>query len=750
MTREFRISNWTVTPDLNRISDGDRIVPIEPQVMEVLVFLAEHPGEVLPKDRILKEVWRDTFVGDEVLTYSISELRKALGDDAKNPRFIATIQRRGYRLIVPVERKPVPAPAATGPGPHAATHAKWFMYAALTAVTSILVLIGVWYFGSAPALSRSDLILIGDIANETDDPVFEDVLESALAINLEQSPFMNLVSRERILEMLRSMNRSPDERVIPAIAREICQRGGIKAYIAGSIARLGRNYVLSPEAVIAATGESIAREQVEVDAKEKVLQALGQAATRIRRRLGESLPSIQKYDTPLVQATTSSLEAFEAYSIGQKLLWSGRCLNAIAHYKRAVEIDPGFASAYDDLSYCYVVARKRELVNEAAQKAFDLRSRVSEYERGSIEIAYYNFVTEEIDKSIAAAEAMRSIYPRNAPVLIGLGEACFAVGLLEKAKLSFEEAMRLGEDRLAPIDLSAVHLNLNNLDEAKMALGKSKAPDSLGLHILQFQIAFLEGNAGALAKHIEWARGRPEELFILKNQADMAAFAGKMRTSLELIRRAIESARRREMTEAAADFATTMARTQALMGDRRSAAESATMLLALPLDWQSMARAGMALAISGEVKQAESVFNQISQRVPKSTLARELFLPLLRASMNVAVGDGNAALQSLERLTPYDRVSVFWPQYLRGQAHLHLRNGTAAVAEFQQILDNRCRGILSPLYPLAHVGLAKAWALAGNRDASRKAYQDFFALWKEADDDLPLLKEARQEFQRLR
>ncbi len=430
MGREFRISNWTVIPDLNRITDRDRMVSIEPQVMEVLVFLAEHPGEVLPKERILREVWRNTFVGDEVLTYSISELRKALGDDAKKPRFIATIHRRGYTLIAPVEREFAAVPEATGPVPRAASHSRW-LYAALTAVTvSLLILAGVWYFRSAPALNRSDLILIGDIANKTDDPVFEDMMESALAINLEQSPFLNLVSRERIAEILRSMNRSPDERLNPAIAREVCQRGGIKAYISGSVARLGRNYVLSLHAVIAATGESIAREQEEVDAKEKVLQALGQAASRIRRRLGESLPEIQKYDTPLVQATTSSLEAFKAYAVGQKLLWSGRWLDAIAHYKRAVEIDPDFASAYDDLSYCYVVARKRELANEAAQKAFDLRGRVSEYERGSIEIAYYNFVTGEIDKAIASAEAMRSIYPRNSPILIGLGEAYFVVGLL--------------------------------------------------------------------------------------------------------------------------------------------------------------------------------------------------------------------------------------------------------------------------------------------------------------------------------
>jgi hypothetical protein len=422
----------------------------------------------------------------------------------------------------------------------------------------------------------------------------------------------------------------------------------------------------------------------------------------------------------------------------------------MAHYKRAVDIDPDFASAYDDLSYCYVVARKRELANEAAQKAFDLRSRVSQYERGSIEIAYYNFVTEEIDKAIVAAETMRSIYPRNAPVLLGLGEAYMGVGLLEKAKSAFEEAIRLGEDRLAPIDMAAVHLALNNLSEAKAVLGKCRASDNLGLHTLRLQIAFLEGDTDALARHIEWARGRPEELFIAKSQADIAAFGGRMRTALELTRGAIESAQRREMPEAAADFATTLARTQALMGMHREAAESAVALIATPLDWQSMARAGMALALSGHAKQAESLADQIPQRAPHSTLARELLLPLLRASISIGAADGNAALRSLEPLTPYERVSAFWPQYLRGQAYLLLRNGAAAAAEFQQILDHRCRGMLSPLYPLAHVGLARARALAGNTDASRKAFQAFFTLWNEADPDLPILKDARQEFQRLR
>ena len=750
MAREFRIANWLVTPDLNQISEQGRVVSIEPKVMEVLVFLAANPGEVLSKDRILKEVWRDTFVGDEVLTYSISELRKALGDDAKNPRFIATIQRRGYRLIAPVQREPAPPEAAIEPASKAGRINKRFIYIALAALTIGVIVFSTWFFRPAPALSQSDLVLIGDIANMTDDPVFNDMLESALAINLEQSPFLNLYSRERVREMLRYMNRPPDEPVIPAVAREICQRGGIKACITGSIARLGRNYVISLEAVNAASGEAIAREQIEVDAKEKVLQALGQIASRMRGRLGESLPSIQRYDTPLLQATTSSLEAFKAYALGQKLLWSGRWLEAISHYKRAVELDPSFASAYDDMSYCYVVARKRELAAEAAQKAFSLRGRVSEYERGSIEIAYYNFVTEEIDKTIAVATAMRSTYPRNSAILVGLGEAYLALGSMEKAVEVFEEAMRLGEDRLAPVDLASIYLYLKRIPEAKTALGKASAPDNLGLHILLFQIAALEGDSEAMAKQVEWARERPEELFILHQQANAAACTGKIRSARQLNDKAIELAQRREMIEAAADFATTMARTEALMGNCKWAIETVTLSLAEQPDWQSMARAALVLAICGEVRQTEPLAAEIARRVPKGTLANEFFLPTLRAAAAIARGDGQAALQSLERSSPFGPSSLCWAGYFRGQAYLLLRNGAAAGAEFQRMIDNRCQGILSPLYPLAHIGLARASALTGDKNKSRKAYQDLFALWKEADPGLPILRQARQEYQTLR
>jgi DNA-binding winged helix-turn-helix (wHTH) protein/tetratricopeptide (TPR) repeat protein len=750
MAREFRIANWLITPDLNQISEQGRVVSIEPKVMEVLLFLAANPGEVLSKDRILKEVWRDTFVGDEVLTYSMSELRKALGDDAKNPRFIATIQRRGYRLIAPVQQEPAPPAAAVAPASKAVGVNRRFITIALAALTIGLIAFGSWFFRPAPALSQSDLVLIGEIANMTDEPVFNNVLESALAINLEQSPFLNLYSRERVREMLRYMNRPPDELVTPAVAREICQRGGIKAYITGSIARLGRNYVISLEAVTTASGEAIAREQIEVDAKEKVLQALGQVASRMRGRLGESLPSIQRYDTPLLQATTSSLEALKAYSLGQKLLWSGRWLEAISHYKRAVELDPSFASAYDDMSYCYVVARKRELAAEAAQKAFSLRGRVSEYEKGSIEMAYYNFVTEEMDKTIAVASAMRSVYPRNTPILVGLGEAYMVVGSLEKALEVFEEAMRLGEDRLAPVDLASVYLYMNRIPEAKTALGKISAADNLGLHFLLFQIAVLEGDSEAMAKQIEWARGRPEELFILHQQANAAASAGKMSFARELNDKAIELAQRREMIEAAADFSTTMARTEALMGNCKWAIESGTSLLAEQPEWQSIARAATALAICGEVRQTEPLAAEIARRGPKGTLANGLFLPVLRAAAAIARGDGQGALQALGHSSPYGPVSIFWTGYFRGQAYLLLRNGAAAAVEFQRIIDNRCQGILSPLYPLAHIGLARASALAGEKTKSQKAYQDLFALWKEADPGLPILQQARQEYRILR
>jgi eukaryotic-like serine/threonine-protein kinase len=320
---------------------------------------------------------------------------------------------------------------------------------------------------------------------------------------------------------------------------------------------------------------------------------------------------------------------------------------------------------------------------------------------------------------------------------------------LDRALPVFEEALRLGEDRLAPIGLASTCLNLNRVAEAKRALARTRSPDSLALHLLQFQIAFLEGDNAALAEQVEWARERPEESFVLKYEADAAVFSGKMRTARELTLRAIESARRREMSEAASDFATTLARTQALVGERAPAVESAAAQLAQPLDWQSMARAATALALSGDAKGAQPFCEQIALRVPRGTAAHGRVLPLLRAAINLARGDARAALLALERAAPFERIAAFWPQYLRGQAHLLLRNGADASADFQAIIDHRARGILSPLYPLAHLGLARARVLADDTDGGRKAYQDFFAIWKDADPDVPLLQEARREFQML-
>ncbi len=748
MSREFRLANWLVTPDLNRITDGERSVSVEPQVMEVLVFLAEHPGEVLSKDRILEAVWRDTYVTDDVLAYSISELRKALGDDARSPRFIETIQRRGYRLIAPVQRQSTSPPACAaaaseGPAGKGSLRRAWLV---LAAVSVLLLVAAFWYFRPVGALTESDVVLIADIENKTDDPVFDEMLEVALAINLEQSPFLNLFPRERVREMLRYMERSPDEPVTASIAREICQRRSIKAYITGSIAGLGRNYVISLEAVNAHSGDVIAREQVEVGAKETILPALGQAASRMRQKLGESLPSIQRYDIPLEQATTRSLAAFKAYSTGRKLLMSGKWLEAIGHYTRAVELDPDFASAYDDMSYCYRVARKRDLSAQAAQKAFDLRDRVSEYERRSIEVAYYMFTTEELDKAIAVTETMRSVYPHSSPILDTLAGLYFYVGLYEKALDLFDEAISIGDDPIAEVDRAIVHLSMNNLGKVKECAARIRTTDSLAFRTLLFHIGFIEGDAAAMTEQVEWARGKPGEPFMLVNQSNAAAFLGRMSAAREYNGRAIALAKSREISEAAADFTATMARTEALMGYCGPALESARSSLAEQPDWRGMAFAAMALAICGEVNQAGSIADEIAQRIPTGTIANELILPILHALIDLARGDGQSALQSLKRTEPYEKVSAFWTRYTRGQAHLQLRNGTEAAAEFQRILDVRGQSPLSSLYPLAYLGIARASALVGDRDRSAKAYESLFALWKDADRSLPILQQARKEY----
>jgi eukaryotic-like serine/threonine-protein kinase len=772
----FWVGGWLVQPDLNRISNEDRHVQLEPKVMDVLVRLAASPGTVLLREALLRSCWPDTHVTDEVLTYCIFELRKAFGDDAKNPRVIQTVPRRGYRLIAPVlsqESKnvtaaavgnPVEVPVGLASTPSIDSTAlpttvvppltgrpgmrlRWGWIG--TAVGAVIVAVFLFSLRPwSPALSATDLILLCDFTNTTGDNVFDGTLKHALAIHLAQTPFLNIVPEDRVRETLPYMGRSPDETVTRDIGREVCVRRGIKFLLAGSIASLGHNYVVSLEALSGQTGDVIARDQIEVQSKEEILKSLGTVATRLRRQLGESAASLQRFDVPLEQATTPSLEAFKDYSAGRKDLIAGRMSEAIPHYLHALEHDPGFASAYDDLAWCYDSRSQRQKAADCARKAYGLRERTSEYEKLSITSIYHTMATGDIDKAIETLEAMRSTYPNRAPVHNTLGGRYASLGQYEKAIQSFREAIRLNRHPNAYGNMAGVLLRLNRVKEAEETLAEARAAgvDNRQTRSLNLTLAFLRGDGATMAAEIGRAEGRSDEAFVTNFQAVVAAFEGRLGDARTFTDRAIQLARRHELNEAAADFASEAARREALLGDASRVRSYVDISLTLSRDWRTLMRSGLALALAGEPGQARKLAAEMEANFPTHTLVKGTYLPALRAAIAVGSGEPGTALNILNSPACDRPVVSPWPFYVAALAHLRLGQAQQAEKEFRCIIDQRGLEPLSPSYALAWLGLGRARMAAGDQEGARKAFDQLFTLWRNSDGDSPLVRTARLEY----
>jgi len=564
---------------------------------------------------------------------------------------------------------------------------------------------------------------------------------------------LNIFSDERVRETLRYMGRSPDERVTNQVAREICERQGIKAMLTGSIASLGSHYVITLEALNGHTGDALAREQVEAESKEQVISKLGEAATKLREKLGESLASIQRFDTPLAQATTSSLEALKAYTVGRDLHQKGKLTEAATFLKRAVELDPNFASAYTTLAVLDSNIGEGQLAAGYAERAFELRGRTSEREKFYISNIYYNFTTGEIDKSTEVLELWKQTYPRDFVARTNLSRNYALIGQYDKAAEEAGEAIRLDPNVATSYsNLAVSFLCLNRFDEARaifeQAIEKKLDPDFFGLYIL----AFVQRDEATMQRQVDSANGKPKEGVLLYGQAHAAAFYGQRRKSQELFRRSAEANDRYGLKENAAWGQADYALLNAAFGDCQQTKKTAVNALNIARSRPSLLRSALALALCGETSQAQSLASELVKRYPKDTLVNTTWLPTIQAALEINRGNTEQAIQLLQVARRFEmgyEVQA-WPAYVRGLAYLRGRAGAEAMAEFQKIIDHRGVVIVSALYPLAHLGLARAAALVGDTAKSRKAYEDFFALWKDADPDLPILIEAKKEYQKFR
>jgi eukaryotic-like serine/threonine-protein kinase len=752
------------------------------QSIKILALLVEKPGEVVLREEIRKKLWPDDTIVefDHSINAAIKRLRQSLGDPADAPRYIDTLARRGYRWKLPVEwveAQPQTAvrvevenvPSSTAAGENLIGQ-KVTHYRALILLPAVVLLVlaalGWRQFSRVQAARRltdKDTIVLADFNNTTGDPVFDGTLKQALSIGLAQSPFLHVLSDQKVGRTLRMMGHQPGSPLDEKTAREVCQRTGSSAVLSGMIANLGSQYVLGLNTVTCATGEPMAQELVQAARKEDVLKAMDKAVTKLRGELGESLSSIEKLDVPIWQATTPSFEALKAFSMAQKAFYEKGDADAIPLFQRAVELDPNFAAAYSGLGVSYTNLHELSLANANYRKAFDLRDRVTDRERFGIEAFYYDGVTGELEKANQAYARWAQAYPRDYAPHTNLSTNYQALGQYDKALVEARACLQINpDDASCHINAMSYYTALDRLPEAEDMARQAIARklDFAYLHTALYALAFLKGDPVEMQHQVNWGAGKAgAEDLLLTEQSDTEAFYGRFTQARELSRRAIELDRNSDQKEAAALWQMNVALREAEVGNFAVARrETAAALKLAPTDDTRML-AALALAGAGDLAQAQTIASDIAKRFPLNTVVNRYWLPTINASIETRRNQPTKAVEALQEAEPYELGAPapqfgdgapLYPAYARGQAYLALHQGKEAAAEFQKFLDHRGATVNGVLGALAHLGLARAYQVSGDTDRAHAAYQDFFTLWKNADSDIPILKQAKAEYAKLK
>jgi eukaryotic-like serine/threonine-protein kinase len=617
-----------------------------------------------------------------------------------------------------------------------------------------------WRSHRAAKLTETDTIVLADFANSTGDSVFDDALKQALAVALRQSPFLNILPHSKVSEALKLMTLPENTPLTTAVARELCQRTASKAYVAGNIALLGRQYVIGLSAVNCQDGETLAQQQVTAEAREKVIPKLGAAAAQLRSNLGESLATVQKFDTPLPQATTGSLDALKEYSLGNQIENQKGPTAAIPHYEKAVALDPQFAGAYSSLAASYFDVGEDSLAAVNATRAYELRDRVSERERLQFTSFYHTMVTGNIEKAAQAYELLADSYPRLSAPHFALGFIDVQLGRNDQFLAESQQALHLNPGVREYGHLAAAYMVLGRLNEAKAALAQSQSHFSILPvdHINRYLIAFLEHDNATMERETAWAAGKPGvEDSMLYYQSSTSGYFGELRKARELSQFASASAVAVGKKENAASYQADAALREALFGNASEARKQVTKAIAASSGHDVQVAAALTYALIGDVARAQLVAANLTKQFPENSGVQFNYLPAIRAQIALASGSPTRALEFLQAAQPYELGSPgqslpllsLYPIFVRGEAYLAARNGPAAIAEFQNILDHPGIALNQAIAALAHLQLGRAQALAGDKDKARAAYQEFLNLWKDADPEIPILKQARSEYANL-
>jgi DNA-binding winged helix-turn-helix (wHTH) protein/tetratricopeptide (TPR) repeat protein len=761
----LRFGVFEVDVRAGEVRKQGRRIKLQDQPFQVLAVLLQRPGDVVTREELRSQNWpADTFVDfDNSLNTAINKLREALGDSADSPRFIETLPRRGYRFIAPVT-----GGDETGRGTAAGVSA-----AALPRSRKIVVTVAVavlasgiaggllWRTRQARHLTEKDTIVLGDFANSTGDAVFDGTLREGLSVQLEQSPFLSLVSEEGIHQTLRMMERPANTRLTPEITREVCQRTSSAAALDGSIALIGARYSLILKAVNCANGDLLASTEAQANDKSHVLDALGNSASEMRRRLGESLSSIQKYNTPLQQATTPSLDALQAYSLGMKAVGASDNVAAIPLFQRATQLDPKFAMAYWAAGISYGLLGETTLAATSIGKAFELRAGVSELEKLNIEGDYYTFVAGDLTKAQRSYLLGTQTYPREAAFHMDLGTLLNMLGQYEAGLRENAESSRLAPDMSIYCRFVAItYLLLNRVDDAAdAARGKqTRCVESNSADVL-YEIAFYRDDRAEMARQVTSTAGKPgREDLLLELESDTTAYFGHLGKASELSRQAADSAERTGEKETAATYRAVASLRETLFSNAAKVRHVVAASNGRSTGRDTAYAEALGFAYTGDTTRAQTLSDDLAKRFPKDTIAQFNYLPTIRAKLALARANPQEALEILRAAAPYElglpSIGFYnWPNlypvYVRGEAYLAAHQGKEAAAEFQKILDHRGIVLNEPIGALAHLQLGRAYAMQGDTAKSRAAYQDFLTLWKDADPDIPIFKQGKAEYAKL-
>jgi eukaryotic-like serine/threonine-protein kinase len=616
------------------------------------------------------------------------------------------------------------------------------------------------YFHRAPKLTSKDTIVLADFDNKTGDPVFDDALKQALFSSLRQSPFFNVLSEARVNAALKMMTRAPNTRLTPDIAQEVCQRTNSTAWIAGSIASLGNTYILGLKAVNCQNqnGETLAQTQVTASSKEQVIDALGQATSTIRGQLGESLANVKKFDVPLSQATTSSLDALKAVSLGNRTLREKGSVAAIPFFQHAIELDPDFAVGYLSLGKMYINSGQTARANELFTKAYSLRDHASERERFDIDSMYFLHATGDLENSTRVFREWLLSYPGDPTATGNLAHTYSAKGQYQQAlELDRDSLQRSPDNVIGYINVAWTLMTLNQFDDARSTIHAAfdRNLDAEQLHFFLYELAFLAGDSRAMAEQVAWSDSKPQiRHFMLSMESSTEASSGHFRSARALSKRAIESADATGNAESAAGLRMEAALLDAAFGNIPEAHQAALFAVSNPaIGQRAQALGSLALAFAGDAPHVDALVDSLSSQFPQATLVQSVVLPTVRGQLELVRKNPERSIALLHASEAYEFGDAFsrclYPAYVRGQAYLAMRNGSAAAAEFQKILDHRGLVVSCETGVLARLGLARAYALQGDNIKARAAYQEFLTLWKDADPDIPVLIAAKSEFAKL-